>query len=451
MTLLAEAPVAGAPRPWTVPSFDRISVAGGRVLAAHLPGRALAVVQLVADAGAVAEPAGREGVAELVVQALSEGAGDYDSYGFAVAGERLGASWLASADWDSLRCGFQVPVSELSAATDLLADAVRRPRLESATLARLRDERLDEIRIERSQPVPRAMAAFNEAVFSDASRYARSDGGDLETVAAITDDDVAAFHAARLGPETATLVVVGDLADVDIEDLGRRVFDGWSAGTAAMQAPEVAERASGRRVLVVDRPGAVQSILVSGHTGPPRDIPDYVAMTTMAMVLGGMFTSRLNMKLREEKGYAYGAFGGFDSRRDGGVFVARSSVQSEVTVPALTDLVAEIERTHAEGVEPEELEQARAYRAGVFPINFASAGSVASGLGDLVTHNLPDDHFDQLRAKVLEVTKPELDTAATTRLRPDDLVTVVVGDASLFADDLRAAGLGPVEIVPDGD
>jgi predicted Zn-dependent peptidase len=218
-----------------------------------------------------------------------------------------------------------------------------------------------------------------------------------------------------------------------------------------MQAPEVAERASGRRVLVVDRPGAVQSILVSGHTGPPRDIPDYVAMTTMAMVLGGMFTSRLNMKLREEKGYAYGAFGGFDSRRDGGVFVARSSVQSEVTVPALTDLVAEIERTHAEGVEPEELEQARAYRAGVFPINFASAGSVASGLGDLVTHNLPDDHFDQLRAKVLEVTKPELDTAATTRLRPDDLVTVVVGDASLFADDLRAAGLGPVEIVPDGD
>jgi zinc protease len=451
VTLVAEAPVAGPPRPWTFPVFDRITVAGGRVMAAHLPGRPLAVVQLVADAGAVAEPAGREGVAELVVQALSEGAGDYDSYGFAVAGERLGASWLASADWDSLRCGFQVPVSELSAATDLLADAVRRPRFDSATLARLRDERLDEIRIERSQPVPRAMAAFNAAVFSDASRYARSDAGDLESVAAITDADVAGFHAGRLGPDTATLVVVGDLSEVDVEDLGRRVFDGWAADTTAAPVTEVAERASGRRVLVVDRPGAVQSILVSGHSGPRRDIPDYVPMTTMAMVLGGMFSSRLNMKLREEKGYAYGAFGGFDSRRDGGVFVARSSVESAVTVPALTDLVAEIERTHADGVEPAELEQARAYRAGVFPINFAGAGSVASGLGDLVTHGLPDDHFDQLRAKVLEVTKAELDTAAMTRLRPDDLVTVVVGDASLFGDDLRAAGLGPVEIVPDED
>ena len=111
-------------------------------------------------------------------------------------------------------------------------------------------------------------------------------------------------------------------------------------------------------------------------------------MTTMAMVLGGMFSSRLNMKIREEKGYAYGAFGGFDTRKHGGLFVARAAVQSEVTVPALADLVAEIERTHDGGVEPAELEQARAYRAGVFPINFAGTGPVASGLGDLVIARL---------------------------------------------------------------
>jgi hypothetical protein len=163
MTLVVERPAAGPPRPWSFPSFDRLDVAGGRVLAAHLPGGPLAVVQLVADAGAVTEPAGQEGVAELVVQALSEGAGDRDAYAFAVAGERLGASWAASAGWDALRCGFEVPVSELAAATDLLADAVRRPRLDSPTLSRLRDERLDEIRIEHSQPVSRAMTAFAAA------------------------------------------------------------------------------------------------------------------------------------------------------------------------------------------------------------------------------------------------------------------------------------------------
>jgi zinc protease len=451
MTLVAERPAGGAPRPWTFPTFRRLEVAGGRVLAAHLPGRPLAVVQLVVDAGAMSEPAGQQGVAELVVQALSEGAGDRDAYAFAVAGERLGASWLASADWDSLRCGFEVPVGDLAAATDLLADAVRRPRLEAATLARLRDERIDEIRVEQSQPASRAMIAFTDAVFSDTSRYAVSEGGSLESVAAITDADVATFHAGRLGPATATLVVVGDLAEVDVEDLGRRVFDGWTAEPSAVPAPVVAARASGRRVLIVDRPGSVQSILVCGHPGPRRDIPDYVAMTTMAMVLGGMFTSRLNLKLREEKGYAYGAFGGFDTRRDGGVFVARAAVQSEVTVPALADLVHEIVRTHDHGVQADELEQARSYRAGVFPISFAGTGSVASGLADLVTHGFPDDHFDRLRASILEVTKPELDQAASTRLTPDDLLTVVVGDAAQFATELQDAGLGPVEIVPDGD
>jgi predicted Zn-dependent peptidase len=124
-------------------------------------------------------------------------------------------------------------------------------------------------------------------------------------------------------------------------------------------------------------------------------------------------------------------------------------VQSEVTLAALADLVAEIERIHEGGVEPEELEQARAYRAGVFPINFAGVMAVASGLGDLVVHDFPDDHFDRLRQQVLDVDKAAVDASATERIRPQDFVTVVVGDASGFAKDLESAGLGPVTIVPD--
>jgi predicted Zn-dependent peptidase len=202
-------------------------------------------------------------------------------------------------------------------------------------------------------------------------------------------------------------------------------------------------------VVVVDRPGSVQSVVMMGHDGPARAIDDYVAMTTMALVLGGMFSSRLNMKLREEKGYAYGAFGGFDTRKHGGVFAARAAVQSEVTIPALQDMLAEIERVHADGITAGELEQARSYRAGVFPVNFAGVGSVAAGLGDVVVHGFADDHFDSLRAKILDVTLDEVNATATGRLRPDDLVTVVVGDASGFAKDLEALGLGPVEIVRD--
>jgi predicted Zn-dependent peptidase len=449
VTLVPDRPSAATPRPWHFPAFERHTVAGGRVLAAHLPGRPLAVTSLVVDAGASAEPLGREGIAELVARSLSEGTTRHDAYAFAVAGERLGASWRASTDWDSLRCGFEVPVGEIGPATELLAEAVRDATLDDQTLTRIKDERIDEVAIELSQPVVRAADAFADEVFGDLSRYHRSDGGDVASLSAITHDDISRYHATRLGPGSATLVVVGDLDAVDVQSLGRSVFDGWTASGDEPIDLDASPRRSGRRVVVVDRPGSVQSILMVGHDGPARKIDDYVAMTTMALVLGGMFSSRLNLKIREEKGYGYGASGGFDTRKHGGVFAARTAVQSDMTIPALGDIVAEIERMQSGGVEPDELEQARAYRAGVFPINFAGVMAVASGLGDLVVHDFDDHHFDQLREQVLAIRKDELDQAAKSRLRPDDLVTIIVGDASGFADELKDAGLGPVTIVPD--
>jgi predicted Zn-dependent peptidase len=449
MTLISQRPTVGTPRPWHFPKFERQTIAGGRVLTAHLPGRPLAVTALVADAGASAEPLGREGIAELVARALSEGTTGRDAHAFAVAGERLGATWRASTDWDSLRCGFEVPVGALPAATELLAEAVQSAAFTDDTLSRVTDERIDEVGIDLSQPSVRAAEAFAGEIFADASRYQRSDGGDVASLSAISHDDIREYRAQRLTPSAATLIVVGDLDSLDIEGLGRTVFDGWADGSTGPAAPDVTPRGSGRRVVVVDRPGSVQSMLMVGHDGPPRKIEDYVAMSTMSLVLGGMFSSRLNLKIREEKGYAYGAFGGFDTRKHGGLFVTRAAVQSDVTLPALADLVAEIERMHTGGVEPAELEQARAYRAGVFPISFAGVMAVASGLGDLVIHDFADDHFDALRQQVLDVRKDELDASAATRLRPDDLVTVVVGDAGGFAKDLESAGLGPVTIVPD--
>lgn len=450
MSLITSRPDAGAPRPWTFPKFERRTVSGGQLLAAHLPGRPLAVTSLVIDAGAAAEPKGREGVAEIVARALSEGTSSLDAYAFGVAGERLGATWRASSDWDSMRCGFEVPASELKSATELLAQAVRESAFEDGVLERVRDERVDELSIERSQPAARAGEAFSAEVFSAATRYAVPDGGDPDSLERIGLDDIRAFRSARLGADTATLIVVGDLTDADLDELGRIVFDGWGPAEQGSATVEVAPRASGRRVVVVDRPGSVQSMLVVGHQGPARAIDDYVPTTMMSMVLGGMFSSRLNMKLREEKGYSYGAHCGYDTRKHGGLFASRTSVQNDVTIPALADLVAEIERMHKDGVKSEELESARAYRAGVFPISFAGVNSVGAGLGDIVVHGFAEDHFDALRSKVLDVTLDEVNAAAASRLLPEELVTVVVGDAAAFVDGLPELGLGPVDVVSDG-
>ena len=447
--LVAERPQPGSPRPWRFPAFQRREVAGGRMLACDLPGRPLAMLALVVDAGAVTEPPGREGVSLLAARALSEGTRRRDAYGFAVAGERLGATWRADTDWDSLRCGFEVPADALPAAAELLVEAVRDPGFDEATVLRVRDERVDELALELSQPGPRAGAAFAGAVFAADARYSRPDGGDLATVPTISPDHVREFHTARFTPGNATLVVVGDLSDVDVEAIGHAVFDGWTGEGASPAKPAVTPRDGGRRVVVVDRPGSVQSMLYVGHDGPPRAIPDFVPVTTMALTLGGMFNSRLNYRLREDKGYTYGAFGSFDFRRHGGVFAARTAVRTEVTGAALVDLVKEITLMHDAGVTEAELERARSYRAGVFPISFAAAGTVASALGDIVVHDFADDHFDRLREQILHVRKADLDAAAAERLRPDDLVCIVVGDAAVIGDDVRAAAVGPVEVVTD--
>jgi zinc protease len=450
-SLVAQRPEPAPPRPWQFPSFERRQVAAGRIIACHLPDKPLAVMSLVLEAGAVAEPAGREGVALLLAHALSEGTTSRDAYGFAVAGERLGASWRADTDWDSLRCGFEVPVGELAAAGELLAEAVRRPALDDATLERVRDERLDEMRLDLSQPGPRAAEAFVDAIFDPASRYAIRDGGNARSVASISNDDIRAFHRDRFGPASATLVIAGDLSTADLDAIGRSVFDGWAVATTTPAPPLVRPRGGGGRVIVVDRPGSVQSMLYAGHDGPPRSIDDYVPMTTMALALGGMFNSRLNFRLREDKGYTYGAFGGFECRRHGGVFVARAAVHTEATAPALTDLLHEIRLMHDDGLDEAELDLARRYRAGIFPVSFAGPGAVAGGLADLVVHGFGDDHFDRLRAAIEAVTAEEVNAAAATRLRPDDMVAVVVGDASLIEQPLRDAGLGSVEVVTDED
>jgi predicted Zn-dependent peptidase len=446
--LIGRRPAPSEPRPWSFPSFERRDGAGGRVIACNLPGKPLAVVSLVLTAGATSEPAGKEGVALLLARALSEGTSKRDAYGFAVAGERLGASWRADTDWDSLRCGFEVPADQIPAATELLAEAVREPALDDPTLERVRDERLDELALDLSQPGPRALMAFASAVFTAGSRYSRLDGGDVASLDALTPDDVRAFHRERIGPAAATLVLVGDLNGIDVDAVGHVMFDGWHNDVSAAAPTNVATNGGPRRVVLVDRPGSVQSMVYAGHDAPSRRTPDYVPMTTMSLALGGMFNSRLNLKLREEKGYTYGAFCGFDCRRDGGVFVARAAVQTAVTGAAVAELMKELEAMHDKGLTAEELERARSYRAGIFPINFAGPGAVASGLGDVVVHGHPDDHFDRLRAEIQATTLDQVNETTVTRLRPDEAVIVVVGDAAAVRDDLTGM---PLEVVSDED
>ena len=185
--------------------------------------------------------------------------------------------------------------------------------------------------------------------------------------------------------------------------------------------------------------------------GMPRQAPDYHAVTVMAMILGGLFNSRLNRKLREEKGYTYGAGAGFDFRRHAGPFSARAAVNTDATVPALTDLLAELYRMRDAAPEEAELRAARDFLVGVFPLRFETPGPIVASLGGLVTFGLPDDELDRYRPAIDGVSGADVLAAARAHLHLERLAVVVVGDADAVGADLEKAGLGDVEVVRDPD
>lgn len=447
MTLIAERPQPGAVRPYRFPDVVRQPAAGGEVVAAHLPGHRLAVAVLLLDAGAGREPTGREGVAGVVAKALEEGTTRRDAAGYALALERLGTQLSLSVDWDAFKASVQVEVDDLLPAVELLAEAVRSPRLDPADVTRVRDDEVTALRMYWANPGPRADAALRADLFGTDVRAGRPMDGDPASVGAVTVDDVMAYHADWL-TRPGTLLVVGDLDRLDLARLGAAAFAGAAGEPVDPGIPlDVLMRAE-RRIILVDRPGSVQSTLRLGHTAPHRAHPDYVPMTLAATVLGGAFTSRLNHLLREVRGYTYGVRADFGLSRRFGRFLTSAQVQTEVTAPALVDAVAEIVHTRADGVTEDELAVARAWRAGQLSVELQTPGAIANALATIVVYGFPDDYHARLRAQLLSAGETEVSAAAAAYLRPLGLTLVVEGDATAIRDDLIATGLGEVLDAP---
>ncbi|MFI5490980.1 M16 family metallopeptidase [Actinoplanes sp. NPDC051859] len=443
MSLIATRPEPGAARPYSFPTIHRATVAGGEVVAAHMPGQLLATAFLLLDGGAARESQGREGTAAVLAKCLEEGTKQRDSAAYALALEGLGAELTTAVDWDAFRTGVSVPVDLLPRAVALMAEAARTPRLDPADIARVRDDEATALRMDWAQPGPRADAALRADLFGAGERYGRPLHGDPTSMAAVTADDVLQFHHTWL-TRPGVLLIAGDLDKLDLTELGAAAFAGTSGTSAAPEPPLDVPIATSRRVLLVDRPGSVQSTLRLGHRAPERAHPDYVPITLVSTVLGGAFTSRLNHLIREVKGYTYGIRADFAMSRRFGRFGVSSSVHTAVTAPALTDTVAEIARTQADGITEEELAVARTWRAGSLTVDMQTPGSIAGALATLVLHGLPDDYYATLRQRLLEATVDEVSAAAARYLHPDGMTLVVEGDGALIRDDLVAAGLGDI-------
>ena len=302
-----------------------------------MQGRALIAASLVMRTGAADEPAALGGATVLAARALTEGTEVRDAVALTEATERLGASLHTEAGWDATYAGLDVPVSRLAPALELLAEVLRRPAFPEREVDRLRDERLTDLLQAKADPRRRAEEAFVAALYAPSSPYHRPAGGGEDTVEGLTRAELRAVHDRAIDPARSAIVLAGDL---DVDAVVREVealFGDWAADPSASAPGPIDDTSAvaGRFVNVVHRPGAVQTEIRVGHPALPRRHPDFHAVSVMSAILGGLFNSRLNMNLREEKGYTYGASAGFDMRRARGPFAARAAVNTEVTIPAL--------------------------------------------------------------------------------------------------------------------
>lgn len=441
-------PTASAPRAYHFPRFERHRLDNGlTVIVAPVHTLPVVTVLAIADAGAVAERRGKEGVARLTAQSLNEGTPKYDGESLTDYLEQLGTSVGGSADWDSASLSMTVLRANLDNAFARFVEVLTTPTFPEAAVERLKGERIAEIMQIESEPRELADEKFDEYVYDSSSRFRLPLGGTVDSVTALSRDDVHAFHAERYQPAATTIIVAGDIRAHDAVKMVNDALGAWTGPTPERTEANDAPSRPARAVRIVRKMDAPQSELRMGHVGVPRNHPDYFAITVMNAILGGLFSSRINLNLREAHGYTYGASSAFDWRREAGPFLVATAVASDVTAPAIEETLKEIDRMRSEHVAESELSLATSYLDGVFPIRYETTAAIAAALATLVIYELPDDWYDQYRPRIRAVTTDAVLHAARTYVRPDAMQIVIVGDPAAIRTPVEALAFGPVDVI----
>jgi zinc protease len=423
-----------------------------RVLESGLEIRALAhrsvpvvSVVLILPGGSSSDPADRPGLAALTADLIDEGSGGQDALEVADRLARLGADLDIDVSVDATVISVTALARFLRPVLEVLHEIVTAPTLADADFARVRHLRLDRLRQLRDHAPAVAERAFARLLYRD-HPYGHLTIGTEAALEAMTADEVRAFHRGTYVPEGATLVIAGDASHHALLDEAAGAFGGWARATSTANRAAAMAHPPPRpvdRLAVVPRPGAAQSELRIGHLCASRDTPDYHALLLLNTILGGQFVSRVNLNLREDKGYTYGARTGIDLRRGLGPFVLQMSVQTEVTAAAITEGLREITLIRGEKPATEaERDLAVASLTLGYPRGFETAQQVARAVAQLALHRLPDSYFEDFVPAVSRLSVADVTRVAERYLDPSRLVTLIVGDHDLIAASLPTLNLG---------
>jgi zinc protease len=457
VSALADAPPLDRSRPpplrpapeIRLPTFHRFRLSNGlRVIAIPHDDLPEVAAELLLPVSSVDDPPGLGGLAALTARALTEGTRRKSAQEVAEAFDLLGASLSADVGPDATVLSLECLEPVLGRALDLLVEVVSEPAFDPKEIARLRDERLDEIA--RSLDEPRIVANLRllEAIFGPTHPYGRPEGGRKEEVERIDAPAVRAFHRRHYTPRGATLVLVGAVEPRTLRNRLDAAFRRWTATRTARPTVPPRPRAPAHGVLAVQRPQSPQSEIRLGGLGIPRRHPDYFAFKVANAIVGGLFNSRVNMNLREEKGWTYGAYTRFETHRAAGPVYGTVAVDTAATAEALDEFVAEIEGLTARPPDDDELRLAKNALTLSLPRLFETAAQVAAQVAEQVVYELPDDYWTRYVRRIRSVTTEQVVRVAQRYLRPDRWAFVVVGDVEPHLP--RLARHGDVTVEPFG-
>jgi zinc protease len=411
----------------------------------------VASLSFVARGGGSRLPLGKSGLAALTARMMTEGTTKRSALAVAEAAESLGSSLEQSAGRDYVRLGLLTAREDFEKGLELLSEVVQKPAFAKKELERVRAEWLDSIEAERQSPSRLASLAGLRLLLGNVAGAPVN--GSKKDVQALARDDLVKFHRENFLPESSALLVVGDLAAADVKAAAERHFGGFRAKSPApLPQPTLSAPPASTRVIVVDRPGSVQSAIFIAQPFPKRGDPGFEARELLNEVVGGLFTSRLNTNLREEHAYTYGASSLDVATRDWGAFVVMTSVRSDVTVEALSEAVAELGKVHSPSlgrpITQAEVSVARADLKQRLGTSLVHAGEVAARVQDLFVYALGADYYRNYPT-TLDALQPQQVAAEAERIDPTRALIVVVGDKSQVEPKLRER-FKSVESAPEG-
>ena len=426
-----------------LPAYQTITLDNGATLLL-MPRKDVPLVaaNVAVRGGALADAAGKEGTADLLGEMLSQGAGTRDALAFAQAVDGAGGNLGFGSSREAIVANAQFLSKDSGLMLSLLADALLRPKMDAAEFDKLRKRAIDGIANAKDSDPRQLIGTYANGWLFRGHPYGRSTGGDETSLATITLADLQAFRAQQMGGDRLIIAIAGDFDAQAMTAQVREAFGGWAKASGALPQVEAKPRESGRRVLLVDKPGATQTYFALGNIGSRHGDPAEAAQDLVQTAFGGRFTSMLNTELRVKSGLTYGARSAIDRSRMPGAATISSFTKTESTKAAIDLAIATLERLHKDGLDAATVASAKHYVAGQFAPDLETAPQLAGQLASMALYGDTRDAIDGYLGRIAAATPEQIATARAVFPDSKDLVIVAIGDAARIRDTMK--GYGPL-------